>query len=643
MRFSTLFMSFFFCLNIFSQELALGNVTVEELQKTQSDIEPDAPAEYIFKKGRYSLVFDPNYGIVTVVEIKVKIKIYSKEGYDWANETFDLSANEVKKYSISDAITYNLVEGKIEKSKLKKDGIFEEKSNDYYNSYQIKMPNVKVGSIIEFCFKYETTQNRSLPQWFFQFQIPIQNCELTVRSFKDYDYDLDFKPFLKIDKSQETISSLGGEMFLITKYEVKNVKAVKDEPYVVNLENFISSIRFYLPLNYLNYGSETIYINPWEDIARFMYEDENFGKQLEVKDYFENDLNAFIRENEAKYNKTEAVFNFVQERMTWNRYNGIKTDLGLKEAYKEKTGNTADINLMLVSFFKSQGIKANPIILSTRSNGVTNLPNIFAYNYVVAGVETDEGVVLFDATSKYTTKNMLAFRALNWFGRMLLKTRQSEEISLMPQKLSNENLNSSIEINNDGSISGKYRKQMTDYFSLNYRENYGLLTKEINIERIEKGYNNFDIQELNLKNINDINQPIIEEVSFTMPNAVDFIGDKIYFNPTFMFGLKSNPFLSDSRDFPIDFDFPKEYKNLIVIKIPQGYEVESLPISTILEFEDDMLGYKYQVQQINNTIQILTVFNINHSLISESKYTLIKDFFSKIVEKDNEPVVLKKM
>ena len=184
---------------------------------------------------------------------------------------------------------------------------------------------------------------------------------------------------------------------------------------------------------------------------------------------------------------------------------------------------------------------------------------------------------------------------------------------------------------------------MTDYYAFLYRENYGLLAQEINKERIQKKLDNAEVLEVKLQNLKDLNQPIVEEVNFNKPNAVDFIGDKIYFSPTFMFGLKANPFLSETRDFPIDFDFPTESKHLIIVKIPEGFEIESLPISTVLEFEDDMLGYAYQVKKVNNTIQILTTFNINYSMISQTHYESVKDFFTKMVEKNKEQVVLKKI
>jgi hypothetical protein len=62
----------------------------------------------------------------------------------------------------------------------------------------------------------------------------------------------------------------------------------------------------------------------------------------------------------------------------------------------------------------------------------------------------------------------------------------------------------------------------------------------------------------------------------------------------------------------------------------------------VLEFEDNLLAYKYQLKNVNNSLQISVVFSINSSLIPATYYSLIKDFFSKVVEKNNEQIVLRK-
>jgi transglutaminase-like putative cysteine protease len=632
---------------LFAQELALGKVTAEELQKTKSDIEPDAPAEFLFRNGRYTVQRDLNNEYVLKVEVYTKIKVYSKEGYKWADYEFPVyTGGKEVKASFSNAFTYNLVDGIIEKTKLEKAGEFTEKINENVKLLKISMPNLRVGSIIEFTYSYTTDYYRTFPEWFFQFEIPSRNCELTVKVPEYLNYNINMKqPYLLINKSEsEFYNKYFDYKEIINKYNIKNVLSYKVEAFVANIENFVSSVQYELAsVKYPKSEYVSYLTSSWDDVVKNIGLNYYFTSSIKSCKNLEADLSKYIQENESKYNKTEAIFNFVKMQMFWNGKSSKYPEFGVETAYQEKVGNVADINLMLISIFNSQGIKANPVILSTRKNGIMNLPSIAAYNYVVAGVETENGVVLYDATSKNATQNIVPLRALNWFGRMFYSDGTSKEIDFIPKRKSNSSLNSVIEIKNDGSISGKYREQMTDYIAFIYREKYGLLAQELNKERIQKKLNDAEVIDVKLQNLKDLDQPIIEEVTFNKSNAVDFMGDKIYFNPTFMFGLKSNPFLSETRDFPVDFDFPIESKHLIVIEIPAGFKIESLPISTVLTFEDDLLGYAYQVKKVNNTIQILTTFSINYSMISQTHYKLVKDFFSKIVEKNSEQVVLKKI
>uniref|UniRef100_UPI004048F3BA transglutaminase domain-containing protein n=1 Tax=Flavobacterium sp. TaxID=239 RepID=UPI004048F3BA len=637
--------SFLFSQFVFSQDFKLGKVTVDELQKTHSTIDSAAAAEVMFKNGSYTVMVDSEGYFVLKVEVDTKIKIFSKDGYDWANYQFPVyTGGKRVQASYSNAYTYNLVDGKVEKTKLKKEGEFTEEINENYELRKIKMPNVKEGSIVEFTYTYKTVYFRSFPEWFFQQEIPVLASHLKVTTPEFYQFNIHLKPYLDIERTDKMISWDSRFKSVVATYNAKDVPAFKDEAFVTNVNNFISSIRYEMR-SYRNpsTGSYENYANTWEDVSKNIYESDYFGKELSMKGYYEEDLANYITENSQKYDKTEAVYNFVKERMNWNEYQGKFVDLGVKKAYKERVGNAADINLMLVAMLRSQGIKANPVITSTRNNGIAFFPNVAAYNYVLAAVEVDNGYFLYDATSKNASAQIIPIRALNWFGRMVYENGKSLEVNMMPVQISKSVINAMFEIKTDGSVSGKYREQMTDYNAFLYRENYGALTEESNMERIEKKYNNLEVVDITLKNAKDVYEPIFEEVTFNKPNAVDVIGDKIYFSPMFMFGIKTNPFKSDKREFPIDFVFPNEDKYMISIKIPDGYEIESMPESIVLEFEEDMLGYKYQLKRQGNTIQISQTFSINTSLIQSSIYSFVKDFFTKVVEKNKEQIVLKKI
>ena len=142
----------------------------------------------------------------------------------------------------------------------------------------------------------------------------------------------------------------------------------------------------------------------------------------------------------------------------------------MKKAYKNKTGNTAEINLMLTAMLRFAGLNANPVLISTRDNGIAFFPSRTAFNYVIAAVETPEGLILLDATEKYSEPNILPLRDLNWIGRLIRKDGTSTEVDLMPKTLSREATNMSVVLKADGSAEGKIRRQLTNYEALEFRK-----------------------------------------------------------------------------------------------------------------------------------------------------------------------------
>jgi hypothetical protein len=50
---------------------------------------------------------------------------------------------------------------------------------------------------------------------------------------------------------------------------------------------------------------------------------------------------------------------------------------------------------MLTAMLRYAGLTANPVLVSTRSNGIAPFPNRTAFNYVA---ETPKGLVLLDAS-----------------------------------------------------------------------------------------------------------------------------------------------------------------------------------------------------------------------------------------------------
>ncbi len=653
-----------------AQEFKLGKVSVAELQEKEHPKDPSAVAAILFKKGETRFEYTENDGFTMLTEVKTRIKIYKKEGYDCANQEvrYYLSGKYTENVYITDAVTYNLVDGKIEKTKLKSDGQFDEKINKYWGQKKITMPNVKEGSVIEFEYTIKSPMIGSLRDWNFQTSIPVNYSEYKTFVPEYYIYKPNQKGFVfpkvtveKIRKTTTYTSRGPNAVGVITTdhhyaseekleyeetqttYLAENLPAMKEEGYINNIDNYTSSISNELSMT--KYRNEPLkpYSRDWESVTKTIYNFEDFGPELNKTGYFEEDLKSVIAGLTSQEEKITALLNYVKTAVKWNGNYGYFCRDGVKKAYKDKSGNIAEINLMLTAMLRYAGLNANPVLVSTRSNGIAAFPNVTAFNYVIAAVENENNLILLDASDKFTSPNVLPFRTLNWMGRLIRKDGTSSEIDLMPKSASNNTVMMNYSISENGVVSGKLRRQRTDYLAMNFRNEYENVKEESYLEKLENENKKIEISEYSRIKDKDIKLPVVETFSFSGTNLSENIAGKIYLNPMLFFTKEQNPFKQETREYPVDYGFPFSDKYVINIKIPDGYKIETLPASAAITMEENLGSFKYTVNNSENTILITITQQINASIISAEYYSMLKEFYQGIVKKETEKIVLIKI
>ncbi len=653
---------------IYSQEYELGKVTIAQLEEKYHPKDTSAVAAILFEKGKTSFNYEEMNGFSTTTEVLVKIKIYKKEGFEWANRKIRHYIDGKKEtVSFSKGVTYNLVNGEIEKTKLKSSGEFTEKINNFWSETKIVMPNVKEGSIIEYAYIIKSPFISNFPEWSFQKNIPVNHSEYTTLVPEYFVYNTFTKGFsnIKVTRNSDNRkmpysysyvdASRAGtakservttELQFVensTNYIAEDVPALKDEAFVNNVKNYSSSILHELSMTKYPNSPTKSYSSDWESVVKTIYDNEDFGGQLNKANFYEEDLNALLKDITTTEDKIATIFSYVKNRLNWNGYVGYYSDKGVKKAYQEKTGNTADINLLLISMLNYAKLNANPILLSTRSNGIPVFPSRNGFNYVIAGVELSNGsLILLDATNKYAVPNIIPENALNWFGRIVRKNGTSEMIDLYPKKGSLEAVSILAELKADGSISGKQRKQLTDYNAFRYRSRHANRNHDDYVQQLEKEHNFSAVENYEVANINDLSKPVIETYSFSGNSMTDIIDSKIYLPPLLFHQMDVNPFKSEQRSYPIDFSFPFKDSYNFSIKIPEGYVVESKPEALNLNMNQNMVSFRYSVSENLGTIQISCIVEVNSPIIESDYYLHLKELFSQIVLKQNEKIVLAK-
>jgi len=647
-------------ITIQAQNYELGKVTIEELNEKVHPKDSSAPAAILFKKGRTYFGYNKDVGFYANHVCEVKIKIYKKEGLNWADQKVRFYIGYEKlnedRLEFSDAVTYNLENGNIVKTKLNNQGEFKNKINKYWKEKTITLPNVKVGSIIEYKYVLRSENLMKFPDFDIQFNIPVDYFYYKTQIPEFYIY----KPILiggipleteskftsasqSFDNAYSQTSSFSYKQ-IESFYKGKDVPALKEEPYINNLENYRGSIQQELERVRLPDQPVKDYSLTWEGVAKTIFKDDSFGKQLNQTTLFTDDLNKLLPNVEDKNERLNLIFTYVKNRMNWDEINSCYTEKGVEKAYKDQTGNVAEINFILINMLRGAGIEANPVLVSTIQNGLPVYPTRTGFNYVIAAAEIDGKRILLDASHKLTAPNILPLNVLNWKGRLIKKDGASEEIELDPTVQSKEIYSLIVKINPDGQMNGQGRVQYTDYDAYNFREENKAKSEDAYLEKFENKLGGLAISNYKIENQkSNLDQSVIETFSFASSNRSDIIEGKIFVNPLLFFTRSKNPFNQEKRQMPIYFGYKNLEKFNFNIEIPQGYTVESLPKPVKIASEDKKMSFILNFSVTENKIQIVSQKEINSSIFAAEDYGMIKEFFQKMIVSQNEKIILKKI
>ncbi|MBD3583210.1 DUF3857 domain-containing protein [Flavobacterium selenitireducens] len=652
----------------FSQKFEIQKVTVADLEQKALPADPSAQAAILFSIGEVNFRYDKEKGFRIYTTVKTRIKIYGSAGYEWGNfekNYYDAASANRERLTFGDACTYNLVNGQIEKTKLRSDGIFDSKLNKYWGQKKIAMPNVREGSIIEFEYTLESPNIGTLPQWNFQDAIPVVYSEfrtiipeyLVYSHYQKGFYTLEVETKIgrnsisyrqKHEAEGVMIKAYVEEVDVkfsetTTIYRAKNLPSIKEEKFLSSYRNYICGISHELMMTKFPGSTIKSYSSDWGDVAKNILEDDDFGGQLSKSGYFEEQIKTLTAGMSKPQDKLSAIFQFVKTNVKWNGFRNYWCDQGVKTAFREHSGNSAEINLMLTAMLRYSGLDANPVLVSTRSHGISLFPAVSAFDYVVSSVRIDGAIVLLDATEAFAMPNVLPMRALNWKGLLVDREGKPQDVNLWPASPASENRTLAYTLSADGKIEGKVRRQLSGNIALDFRNSNTARSNEHYLETLENQSGQIEIVDYKRENESDYYKDVIETYSFSKSQAADIVGDKLYFSPLLFLAATENPFKLETRDYPVDFGFAVKSKHIVLIELPEGYAVESIPAGVSMITDGNFGSFKYTIAQTGSKLQLVVNSEIAQPLVPSEAYPVIRDFYQKMVDKQNEKIVLKKI
>ena len=646
-----------------------GKVSEQEMTMTEYAQDTSAGAVILGDYGVTRFSFSADNGFYQTFTRHVRLKILDKTELDWADFTirlYESDSGEDEDLSMLRGQTFNMEDGKEVKYKLKNDAIFREEEDKNHKRIKFTMPNVKEGSVIDVTYTISSPFIFTLNPWYFQKSIPVQKSVYHVFIPEYFYYKNWTTGYVPISKETERrtesyqfskgaeITSNGRESGGIYSIEAdvthwtylaSNVPAFLEEPYMTTVFDYLSAVEFELVSTDFPGSVKKFYTRSWKDINDDLIQDADFGKQLDNTGHLKDQIERISSVSSDPKTQMILAYEHIKNSIVWNNRYAVYPTESIRKAYTDGKGTTADINLNLIALLQGLNIDANPVLVSTRRNGKLKPGQVILtqFNHVVAGVTIDGESYVLDAIDHYCPAYILPPNTLNEKGMMVGKAGY-KWIDLYSELPSMQVTFLNFTINDELEFTGNYKQTQENFAALAKRKEIKSLTNpEAYTEEMEKSIEGLEVENLVIENLDSIYKPLDINADVVLRDRITEGGDLLYFNPVLFSRLEENPFKNESRDFPVDFNYPIEMKFSALIQLPEGYQVEEMPESMSISLRDNGGKFQYGLKLNGNQLVVSYTYEINQTIFPSINYLEIKKFFEMMVSKQAEQVVLKRV
>lgn len=599
-----------------------GKVNMDELTMKDCEFEKNANAEVLFDVG--VLTASPRLMLQRHIRIKVFTDRGAHKGEFRITVQDDDRGNPMTELQ---AETFNLENGKVQTTIFDKKTLFFTKVDRQTKEISFAVPDVKPGSVFE--VKYVCTQLPSA--WFFQDNIPTRYSELET-DYLGHD-NVRTVPHVRESFAIDNSKSDNDKQ----KRVMVNVHSLPDEAYMTSAKDNLARIEIY---------PDMLMDHSWDMIGKALLSYRHFGSEFEQSLSGEGAIMKHAKSLPSLDQKIQFLFDTVRNSMKWNGITSFAAQDAITQAWDKRSGNSAEINLVLYNLLRRANIDAEPMVVSTRSNGKMTpaFPNFSGFNNMVVYIRADSTkVYVLDASDKNNMYNAIPFDNLDSFG-LAIKDLVKGNAEMMPIENDDPVMQSvflNADISADGKMSGTAEVSSDAYNKMRIEKKFKKVGQQLYVDSLPGGDNSIKISSFKIENIDIDTLPLVQKIGYnvTLSGSDE---NYIYFKPNLFSFMPDNPFKNENRYSDIDMGYRDNYSISGIFKIPAGFKVDALPKSITIVMPDQSIFFKRTLAEDNGTIAVRYVINHKKTVYFTEDYQDLRGFYKKMYELLNEQVILKK-
>ena len=548
--------------------------------------------------------------------------------------------------------TFNWENGKVVKTKMGKEFIFDQKYSDHAKRISFSAQNVKVGSVIEVTFERLNKHYWDIGDITFQGSIPVNCVEAKVR----YPEWLVFNAMsrgLKLYSSNQSYETdrltLGTGKYadynsLQFNYRAVNLPALKAEDNVYCISQFYSAVSFELAALRLPGQVPKTVAYQWSDVDKRIMESDIFS-ELNSSCKFKDEVDPIKNSDKSFKEKVVAIRNLVAGKVKWNKTIRL-VPKSASSVLKESSGSNADINALTGSALKYAGFTVTPVAVKLRTSGELQDFHISldAFDTFVLKVASDKGeVLMLDAAFPTGYVNIFPYPYLVPKARQIVKDQSIRPwIDLTSLTKNQTSYNVHAKLDEDGLLSGTMKIEATGEESMYLKEFYNSYDeKEKFYAALEKN-NSYTIVDLTVQNMDEYTPDCSMTVG--IESQMQTTEDRIYLKPVIETLHSEGRFKSETRSVPVDFPYRETTVYNLVVEIPEGYEIEQMPSnssagSTKVDSKADIV---YKKSEDGRKIEVSYIYVLNDMYADPRDYQDFRRYWMQLAKLENETIVLKK-
>ncbi|HWW61344.1 MAG TPA: DUF3857 domain-containing protein [Thermoanaerobaculia bacterium] len=539
---------------------------------------------------------------------------------------------------------------------IKPDGTIVPFTGKMYNKLVIKkggfkvmnrtfsLPDVQPGSIIE--YRYTRTWSLQLlntNRWYLQRELPILNVQLWVKPYGEGVSSFFTYKGLPAGKAPVKV----GDHFEL---ELTNIPPFDEEPYAP-------------PDNELKPRVEFFYTMGKPDVEKYWTDwGKEYGDAVESYIGDRSGIKKIALETIAGAATEEAKLRKLYQRVQQIRNLSFEEDKTEQEERREKLrdnrhsedvikngyGYRSELNLLFVALARAAGFQANAVRVSQRDEIFfsKSLPDKSQLTAEVATVVVDGKQRYFDPGTPFTPFGLLPWE--NTFVQGVQLARKSPGTWLqVPDNPSTDAItkrNADLHLEGDvlkGTVTVTYNGQ----YALQERlgaKNHDEATNRKSFEDDVKGWfpDGSTVKLTKMSSLTATDEPLVLDFDVEVANLGTVAGSRALLPMSVFAASRKTPFSAEARRNPIYYSYAHRYEDDITLHMPEGYSVESIPQP--LKMDLGGAAYSTQYANANGTLTLKRSMAINTVLIGADNYKVLRSFYSRVANADQETVVLKK-